>query len=136
VLIETEVPEPIFVPPQEPEYHCQLVASFKFPVATVKFVDPPAQNEVVPLKVGTSGSLQGVDGVKQISTPQVAKDPPSWLKLSVIDNVQVPFIASPSNALKTEEGWYVPPPVGGQGNAPAAASSSKFKSKSFSDEQI
>ncbi len=77
----------------------------------------------------------GAGPAVQISTLQPSKLPPSRLALSLMVNVHVPLPDCVSKAVKELLGWYVPPPVGGQGQLPAAASSSRFRSKLSSELQ-
>jgi len=80
--------------------------------------------------VGT-GVLVAVGAMPTVQTSRLQpfKLPPSRLALSSIVNVQVPLAFWPSNADSGLLGWYVPPPTGGHGQLPGAASSSRFKSK-------
>lgn len=81
--------------------------------------------------VGGTGVFVGTGPVPsvQISKLQPFRLPPSKFALSSMRSVQVPVLFCPSKADNALLGWYVPPPTGGQGQLPAAASSSRFKSK-------
>ena len=61
----TLVPLPTAVPPQEPLYHCQLVASFNVPEEMLNVVLLPVQIvEAVAESDGIVGSVQKVPAIK------------------------------------------------------------------------
>ena len=64
-----DVPVPAGLPPQEPEYHCQVVASLREPVILSEVLLPAQRGFILAEMVGKSGATQFLAITKYCAAP-------------------------------------------------------------------
>jgi hypothetical protein len=79
------VPLPATTPPQEPVYHCQLDAPFRFPDKTLSVTEPPAQ--IVSRVASSTGLLAAtpLDPVAATVTEVAVAPPPLIIMFPLYD---------------------------------------------------